>query len=124
MAEFKDVMREWKRMCAYETDRAVKQERYCGMVCPIGPLSVCGDCGDWRDEDFARAEKLIIDWADEHPASQFPTWADWLSEMGVITCAPMVGKKMWYAVYAKTVNDPIPAYIAGKLVIEPKEVEK
>lgn len=129
MASFQGVMREWKRMCAYETDKAAKEQRPCGMVCPVGPLSVCGECADWREEDFARAETLIIDWADEHPAPQYPTWAEWLAENGILgveTRPRASSTTSASTTYVQTVRTlpqfyrPIPADIAEKLGIEPK----
>ena len=119
MAEFKDVMREWKRMCAYETDKSAKEQRPCGMVCPIGTLNMCGECADWWDEDFASVEERIMKWADEHPAPQYPTWAEWLESQHVITQTPVeCGIKILPAWY---MFSPIPADIAEKLGIEPKE---
>ena len=130
MAEFKDVMREWKRMCAYETDKAAKEQRPCGMVCPVGPLSVCGECADWREEDFAKAEERIMDWADEHPAPQYPTWGEWLAENNIleVTCSTRAtsttSSSTTYVQNVRTLPAfyrPIPADIAAKLEIEPKE---
>lgn len=82
MAEFQDVMRDWKRMCVYATEKGIEEQRTCGMVCPIGPLSVCVGCDDWREEDFARVEERIVKWAEEHPEP--PTWRQYLTDIGVL----------------------------------------
>ena len=121
MAEFQEVMRHWKRMCdAYTTD-----DSDCCSDCPVGDLHEhgCGaifeteDTTDWQE--YANA---IMAWAEEHPEPKYPSWLEWLENMGIVSKAKSeysevfdticVGTRMFY---------PIPADIAEKLGLEPKE---
>jgi hypothetical protein len=60
------------------------------------------------------AEKVIAKWAAENPEPVYPTWVEWLAANKVI-----VPIELWDAF--KVSSQPIPADIAEKLGIEPKE---
>jgi hypothetical protein len=67
----------------------------------------------------AESEKAIMDWAAEHPEPVYPTWVEYLVGIGVIPHEIRLET-------ADTLMDthllkPIPADIAQKLGIEPKE---
>ena len=63
-----------------------------------------------RTED--ECEKIIMSWAAEHPEPVYPAWRDWLRDQ-----YPMLGP------YTMTdiLESPIPADIAEKLGLQPKE---
>ncbi len=123
MAEFKEVMRQARRMC----NRI--------------PLHKCGDCKvhsgkmclfkrypvNMTEENAAELERVVMAWAEEHPEPRCPTWVEWykanfpdarhdicpnyfMSNKPLGTCA--VSCK-------KCTNTPIPADIAEKLGIKP-----
>jgi hypothetical protein len=53
-------------------------------------------------------EKRVMSWAAEHPKPVYPTWGTWLAE------------KFGYDL-REIMYEPVPADIAQKLGIEPKE---
>lgn len=102
MASFQEVMRQWNRMCG-------KQGHCC--TCPAdGPCPTDGPCSPVSDlctnvERITALEEAIMRWAEEHPEPVYPTWYDWFAGLGFDP------------------DDPIPADIAQKLGLEPKEVK-
>lgn len=110
MAEFSEVMRQWSRLCGRHNDMM-----YC-EGCPLDASKTCGIVSELRMEDVKDAEKTIMAWAAEHPETVYPTWMEWLTDEGLIiksgdTYAFLFGKGL----------QQIPADIAEKLGIEPKE---
>lgn len=105
MAEFQEVMRQWNRMCEGTVCKDCKIELHCAS----DPCS--------RDkEELQLIEQTVMSWAAEHPEPVYPTWGEWFLR----TCQVPVtgdGKNNWEAVYMSH----IPADIAQKLGIEPKE---
>lgn len=67
--------------------------------------------------DYADVEKNVTAWAAEHPEPVYPTWEEWLITQGVIKENPNGG--VGYPM--PKLLEPIPADIAQKLGIEPKE---
>jgi hypothetical protein len=66
--------------------------------------------------DYADVEKNVTAWAAEHKEPVYPTFREWLISIGVI------GQMSTHSVIAdKLAMTPIPADIAQKLGIEPKE---
>lgn len=94
MASFQEVMKQWRRMC--EMSQCIK----CPLseICTTDPLSR-------TDVEIAKIEEAVSQWAEEHPEPVYPTWYEWLCSIGAWNKA----------------SDPIPADIAQKLGIEPKE---
>jgi len=121
MAEFVDVLRQFARMC--------KANAGC-FNCPLHkPDSVSDECSvNAFVKDSERIEREVMKWAAEHPVV-YPTWSEWLYEQGVLKdqAIPMptinddssciVAKN----VATEKVDQQIPADIAQKLEIEPKE---
>ena len=96
MAEFCEVMKQWRRFC--------KSHRHCGE-CEFDGKGICGD-GHLSDVPANDIELRIMSWAAEHQVV-YPTWENWLTTMGVQSFNEL--------------SKPIPADIAQKLGIEPKE---
>lgn len=114
MADFAETMRQWKRMCkAYSYDDAVE----CCNGCPITKLSANGcdaiyadfpENASWND-----VENVIMAWAAEHPEPRYPMWAEWLmAKYNLHETIDDLGDVL---------SAPIPADIAEKLGIKPKE---
>lgn len=120
MAEFQKVMNQWMRRCiACDKDERV----HCnvdGMTCSkIGMFP--------KDTDWSKYEKEIMEWAAEHPEPVYPTWIEWLQERGIIPTFDEAIKSMSSRTRAASFYvtaeafQPIPADIAQKLGIKPKE---
>ena len=120
MAEFSEVTRQWARMCdaILKTDDACKG---CGLgqnhrVCGEFPMAA-------TREDYAEVERVVMAWATEHPEPVYPTWKEWLEEQRVVVHFDSVSEKDTKVKWELTnkSNCPIPADIAEKLGIQPKE---
>ena len=126
MAEFTEVMRQAKRMCA----------AYGGMCkirnCPMVDGESCRFAEDKEDVDYNEVERIIMAWAAEHPAPRYPTWREWYT-----TTFPDVDTAHFFICpgnygdgdrnacsnyhCCECVNRPIPADIAEKLGVKPIE---
>ena len=106
MAEFQEVMKQWKRFC--------KSHNNCGE-CEFDGEGICGEA-HLSDIPFADIELRIMAWAAEHPEPVYPTWRDLFERMGAnIRCDGTVQFQLFAA------DKHIPADIAEKLGIQPKE---
>ena len=117
VAEFQEVMKQWRRMCADGSKEYSCQS--CKMYSEIDE-SVCHGI---PDEDEAKIiERYVMQWAEEHPEPVYPTWGEWLHSLHIVGVHAMRAPKpnFYYPIDDKF-NDPIPADIAQKLGIEPKE---
>lgn len=129
MADFVQTMKDWKRMC----NAMGQEDEYtacdkCDLQdfgCPAIYEKEC-DSADWK-----HVERVVAKWAAEHPEPKYPTWAEWLLKVGAARRVP-IGEP-WpvefadgsmlepcYEIVVKE-NEPIPADLAQKLGIEPKE---
>lgn len=107
MAEFTEVMRQLGRICANNFDEC----DICDLrlFCPSKTfLSKYVKSG--RTE---KLEEMVMKWAAEHPEPVYPTWYRWLIMMGAVGSVEDLFSDL---------QRPIPADIAEKLGIEPKEV--
>ena len=108
MVEFQEVMKQWNRMCNSNTcDECEIYKKGLKWVCG-------GHEGRLVSEEVKAAEIIIMQWAAEHPEPVYPTWVDWFRQIGVVEPT----QKCFHDWLLK----PIPADIAQKLGIEPKEV--
>lgn len=127
MAEFVQTMKEWRRMC---DACQIEKGGACGCY-PAGCYATCSMKEIGKEADlacdnlyFERLEKTITEWAAEHPAPVYPTWGEWLEKQGI---AKLVnsdryeedGRKVY--VLLESVEDQIPADIAEKIELKPKE---
>ena len=104
MAEFVDVLRQFDRMC--------KSNAGC-FNCPLHePDGVSDRCSIGAFiNDSERIEREVMSWAAEHPEPVYPTWGQYFRRYyGLEYCK---GHEM--------LLENIPADIAEKLGIEPKE---
>ena len=120
MAEFQVVMKQWKRMCDF----------YCRCVdCPMHEPNGCINPthSEWNVA-AEHIEHTVMSWAAEHLVG-YPTWLEWLKSMGVIPymMSMVVGRDdegnfiHGHVDIKENALKPIPADIAEKLGIEPKE---
>lgn len=101
MAGFQEMMRQWARMC--HSFRCLPNgcsgcplvHEHCYHEVPYGM-------------DISIIESKVMAWAAEHPEPVYPTWGTWLSE------------KYDYDL-REIMYTPIPADIAQKLGLQPKE---
>lgn len=108
--EFVQTMKDWRRMCkAYTTD-----DESCCEGCPVVDFHEhgCGAIFEMKDStDWQRYADAIAAWAAEHPEPVYPTWGQYFRRYyGLEYCK---GHEM--------LLENIPADIAEKLGIEPKE---
>ena len=116
MADFVQTMRDWRRMCKamgqddeYNACQQCELE-YCG--CPAIYDKEC-DGADW-----GLVENLVTAWAKENPEPVYPTWWSWLINEGVIEKG-----STYTGAFDQLKTKSIPADIAEKLGVEPKEVD-
>ena len=93
MAEFCKVIRNFDRVCN-------ANGCYC---CPMKTGSLEG-CKYLILNLPAEFERRVMEWAEAHPEPKYPTWVEWFNSMGGVDC-----------------GEPIPADIAERLGIKPKE---
>lgn len=98
MTEFKNVIKQQKRMCEAMGD--------CNR-CPLRSMEY--NCrfmamidADYDEAEAGTIEHIVMDWADKNPEPRMPTWAEWLRMLGVVRLDVI-----------------IPADIAEKLGIKP-----
>ena len=110
MAEFRDVMKEFKRMCQRDTRDTQDCPMFCGPSCNIGH---CRWIAFERPDEF---ERVVMDWAKRHPEPVYPTWKEYFAKLygGGLFGEPLVA-------IGKLCEESIPADIARRLGVEPKE---
>lgn len=107
MAEYTEVMKTQKRMCKYyekisdSCEGCPIHEEEIAYICCEAPCAI-----DIKDVD--KAEKLIMAWAVEHQEPVYPTWREYIEDYTGILMIDVI-------------DDPIPADIAEKLGLQPKE---
>ena len=123
MAEFQEVMKQRKRMCAFT-----------GSTCNGCPFKD-KDCGfNAAKDNAANYERIVMQWAEENPEPVYPTWLEWLhsqtlanfdssSEACKLSDRYRESSKDVPGIWVLTAfaRSPIPADIAQKLGLEPKE---
>lgn len=108
MAEFAEVCKQWKRLCQSQES----EDQKCAH-CSVGDYRMCGfEISDIQEEEIRGMEDAVMAWAAEHPEPVYPTWYRWLTMMGAVASSD----DLWI-----DLQQPIPADIAEKLAIKPKE---
>ena len=136
MAEFQEVMREWTRMCnavpGKTEHRNLCSNNESGYVCPLQENALCNlALAAQTNEDWAEGEHIIMSWAAAHPEPVYPTWREWLIKRGIISFEPDLHSLLHpepttvtnavKAYLNEEGSKPIPADIAEKLGLQPKE---
>jgi len=117
VAEFQEVMRQWGRLC---TQHCTENADDC-VGCLLGDTraDVCGSYAKDNADDAKELERLVMEWAEEHPEPVYPNWSQWLVSIGVIP--KEIDNSQYLAIIKLGLIKPIPADIAQKLGLEPKE---
>lgn len=127
MAEFHKVLNDYFRMCDAQCNA---REDGC-IGCPLnkdGRIGSADECNVYIVAHNSDAEPIIEDWAAQHPNLQYPTWKEWYEStfpdrVRDLICPRTFIKHKCTDVSCKDCNNEhIPADIAEKLGIKPKEV--
>ena len=129
MAEFKEVIKQWKRMCESFSHNSYAEFKPCADKCSVGANHVCGEICEATVKEIEEFEAAVIKWAAERQEPVYPTWGDWLLSVGGARKVPdgipfeLPNGEIVEPSYGIVVAtwDHIPADIAQKLGIEPKE---
>ena len=113
MAEFRDVIEQFDRMCWY-----YQRKRECPMACPMNGVNI-SQCRKVAFEEPKETEEIVMAWAAEHPEPVYPTWVEYLVGIGAIPNE--IRLETADALMDTHLLKPIPTDIAQKLGIEPKE---
>lgn len=118
MAEFQEVCKQWRRMCAHGS------EDYACADCKMYSSVDQSVCRGIPDKDKTKIiEGFVMQWAAEHPEPVYPTFGEWLEKQGIVKLVngnryEEDGRKVYMLL--ESVENQIPADIAEKLGIEPK----
>lgn len=116
MAEFQEVAKAYIRMCDSFGSTC--------NGCPIYNIFDVDSCRARALKDPDKYERAITAWAADHPEPKYPTWAEYLNSIGVtISDRPFPAPNIPVYVYQAGAKmfAPIPADIAQKLGMQPKE---
>lgn len=114
MGEFQDVMKQFDRMCWY-----YQRKRKCPMACPMNGVNI-SQCRKVAFEEPKETEEIVMAWAAEHPVV-YPTWVEWLVDSGVFPQKMSTIPSVAFNTIRDSLSVEIPADIAQKLGIKPKE---
>lgn len=106
MAEFSEVMRQWRRFC--------KSHNNCGE-CEFDGNGICGEA-HLSNVPYADIELRIMAWAAEHPEPVYPSIAKYLERFGIIIRRDGSLQADFFRA-----NEPMSADMGKLLGIEPKE---
>ena len=113
MSEFIDTMKKWRRMCDYYVEQYGDNGCY---NCPLDEKN-CGAIWEMNVDGFDEIEEKVNNW--DEP--QYPTWVDWLAKMGVISWKDNGDGDGVYIIPTFKMRTQIPADVAEKLGLEPKD---
>ena len=128
MEQFVEVMKQARRLCAAHGSICTDSN------CPLDNGEACRLNIDLDGEDYNDLERIIMDWSAEHPEPVYPSWYEYQQQTfpGLKSCwicplavgAPCQCKSVTNAQACKKCrNSPIPAEIAEKLGIRPKDID-
>ena len=109
---FQEVMRQWGRYCKGYTENHNDD-------CVGCPFEINGSCNSYAKDNAQYAEQIekhIMAWAADYPEPVYPAWEQVIAEMYLRS-----GRTKYHNISEWMRNEPIPADIAEKLGIEPKE---
>ena len=114
--EFVEVMKQMMRMCAHLSPTC----NGCKLCLGKGTDEFCGEAPRDILSDPALVEAAVMSWAAENPEPVYPRWIEWLHDNGIILDAGQ-HDEIEHWVPGLEAMKPIPADIAVKLGIKPKE---
>ena len=116
MAEFVQIMKDWRRMCKAQDDGSNRD------VCATCPFGILGEgCSSIYEDDmdYAKLESVVVEWAKKHPLPKMMTFYEWLTTLINDKYKNRIVDDHDFVAWLDAT--PIPADIAQKLGIEPKE---
>lgn len=118
MAEFQEVCKQWRRMCAHGSEDYACAD--CNMYSSVDE-SVCRGIPD--NDEAKIIEGFVMRWAAEHPEPVYPTWGEWFVSKGMLPDKwdNLSSAYIHVGCVPNLMHTPIPADLAEKLGIEPKE---
>lgn len=81
MAEYREIVEQFERMCEH-------YENCDG--CPLRPIGKVSEekdrsgCMEWSFKSPSVFQHKVMKWAEEHPEPVYPAWIEWLKSMGVV----------------------------------------
>lgn len=121
MSDFVQTMKDWRRMCKHYSDESMKAgQPSCVDICPLGHNTACGIIEDALDSDIEVMAKEVAKWVAEHPEPVYPTWWKYMCMIGVIP-NDLGDKTLGEVTIERLMHITVPADIAAKLGIDPKE---
>ena len=114
MADCVDVIRQFERMC-----KANAGCINCPLDAPDGVSYTCSIHAFVNNPEHIEHE--VMSWAEKHPEPVYPTWAEWLVDSGVFPEKMSTIPSVAFNTIRDSLSVEIPAEIAQKLGIEPKE---
>ena len=117
MAEFQEVIKQMKRMCAHFGPTC----NGCPLWLEKGTDEFCGEEPNNIHSDPALVEAVVMQWAAENPEPVYPTWGEWLESIEVIKYNNRADSINYLIRPTHKTNTQIPADIAEKLGIKPEE---
>lgn len=124
MASFVSTMHEWRRMCsAIQSENQKSHSGSWCRNCPIEQFCVIDtEIKNSTDNVFRIIDERVQAWADKNKEPVYPTWWEWLENMGIVSKAKSEYSEIFDRVcWGARMFDQIPASIAEKLGLEPKE---
>lgn len=126
MAEFTEVMRQARRMCA-------SYEHKCEQGCPLDhsngktERNLCILIGSGDGAIYDEIEHYVMRWAEDHPEPVYPTWNEWHRSMFPNATAlirpcefeSVTVQECYNRTCITCIDRQIPADIAAKLGIKP-----
>ena len=111
MAEFQEVMRQWKRRCKHCDAEEIVGCCVNGVTCDAFRMM--------KDHtNFKLVEENVMKWAEENPEPVYPTWWKYMHMIGVIPDT-LGDKTLGEVTIEGLIQTHIPKDIAQKLGIEP-----
>lgn len=107
MAEFQIVIKQFERLCN-SVDRDCSRCKLNDVNCSIADIV----------NNSIEFEKRVMEWAEENPEPQYPSWWEYMCMMGVIPNY-LDDKTLGEVTIERLMHTYIPADIAEKLGIEP-----
>ena len=113
MAEFEEVVRQFRRMC---------ETQGCDG-CPMYPACNIGQCRKIAFQRPNEFEAKVMKWAQEHPEPIYPTWGEWFVSEGLLPDEWDSLTSAYVYCVQNLLQSPISADSAQKLGIKP-EIER
>lgn len=88
MAEFKELIQVFNRMCRYYEDK-IEHPGLGNDPCEFCPLNKVSekwdtDCLSLMQKRPEIFERVVTEWGEKHPKSQFPTWVELMVASGAL----------------------------------------